>query len=994
MIQMIVVLFVVAGSHVWGQSCATPWADGNGYPGGTQLSYNNVNYSTCLWTNSGIHPGANVEGGGIGPSCGWNGALNVTVNWIEIGPCVGGVAISSVQVSSSQTTSSSSAANSSVAVISSAQVSSSSQTSSESNSSQNISSSDDTPINVNFNRNVVKRCQVSGTESGNVQACLDPSSLEGAIINVPSNVTRIEKDGLSICQIVSDEVLPTVVFFILDHSGSMANTNDPLRIADDAFRDAVDQLQSLDSRAHAGYIAFSSGIKNESYTAPGLLDNTYINTLKGRINDSYGGGTAPSTALARANQNLLDSKYDGYNRAIVFLGDGVFNESRNTIKSAVKDGVPVHAIYLNNNPGSTGQSLKDMVNDAPDGSFNRIYTAADILPIMESVIDNIIEIQAPSSVTITNEDLNISGISDISSMTQQADSSWKLPLDIDIPLQPGNNNISLVTQYSSNMGLNQDVPVNFQINLVPVTINDDIPIPGTVFSSKCVEWARIELQDPLTDTQKEYIDQESESIQIYYQSLEVDGQGDSIEVLVTSSTHMDTLTIHALRFDSADGVHKYKALIPINWDLVAASPHDGFLDLSSVDSIQAQWNHPVDTRDNALTEAFVFWKLPKLQHSKLFDNDGNGKLDSISFKFQSRIIQPALKYLEFELPWLSDSNTYETLSSINWKIQVDPKDSLKAYVNLDDNQIGYLTGLQDSLGALRLRHNYPNESNHVDTNFINLDVKDMMSPVLYRAKALVGKSENMPSTLFLYLSEPLSETLLREHLHLTFKNQKQREFDFDLSQVDIDIEDKNIAILHGGDFGERFRFLPKDSIRLAPGLVSDSFANLSREDRPLIPIILELAPQIEIQKFNEFIASEYLEKPRHKLEVFDINTDIDGKMKYRGKISAGFGPFTGNRLDTTKTIENTKWSWEVQVFDNIGQFIAKFNGVLRCDDEAFKSNGSNSCMDSEGLQLLFTWNNKTRENRLVASGVYILRIRVSGQDDYVTQVGVRRLEEN
>lgn len=978
----------------YSQTCDTPWDYGNTYNAGEQVSHNHVNYVACQWAGSGIYPGS--ASGHASAACGWDASASQSTIWREVGPCTGGTSFIAISSSSFQQVSSSSLTYSSSNVVYSHTEDTTSVSSSEGSSSSSTQGTSFSDNNAEdeaiIDRQTIKRCQISGQTSNDIQSCLDPQTLEGSIIQVPGNITRIDKNGLSVCQIVDEEPRPTVVFFILDQSGSMGGNgtgNDPSGIAAEAFEDAIEHLASLDSTSHVGFTGFSSDLIDSTYVEPAQLSPTHIQLLKNKIIADYASGTHPFNALVKANTDLAHSKYDGYNKAIVILNDGDIGDTRDEVRSAVALGVPVHGIYLNSNGSDPGQTLQDLVTDAPSGTFNRIYQPSDVLPIMESLINNLIQVQTPSSVSISNTDLGISGTSDINSLTQQADSSWKLPLDKDIPLQPGKNNISLITTYSSNGGFTLDVPVNFQIELLPETLNDDIPIDGTVFSSTCYEWARLEIQNPEDQLETRHINQEFDSIRVYYRTIEPGGQGDSILLKLTTLHYLDTLEIYVPRQSDSNGLHEYWMNVPIDWN-VEQNLANQILELSAVDSVYALWEHPVDKRDNAYTKSLVFWGLPTLSVANFYDRDGNGKMDSVGFEFRSEVLSTALPYLDFDLSWLDNNQQYFILSDSLWNMVVDPEDSLKAYALPSEDQLGYLTGFHDTLGVLILKHLYPDSSVLQDTTFYNLKTKDYMSPVLYSASADFEGNSDENSKLLLKYTEPLQGSLLRDQLEFEFTNQSHRDFQYDSSQVEVISNQRSSLISYGSEYGEVFRFLPKDSMRLAPTLVEDLAGNFSREDHTLIPIKLKLALNVDVKDYTIVYDEDTKDLPKHTMESYDLNSDINSIIEERGAIAVGLGPFRGNEVDSLATVENTKWDWEVQIFDNIGQFVVNFKGVIKCDDEAFKYNGASNCMDSEGIQFIFTWNNKTNTNRLVGSGVYIMRVRVSGQDDLTIPVGVRR----
>ena len=89
--------------------------------------------------------------------------------------------------------------------------------------------------------NAQSRCNVVSN------SCLDLSATGGAVIQVPENTTRINRNGLSIC--LSPEgsrARPVDVVFVVDQSGSMA-WNDSTYFAPRATALAANLLRNLSS---------------------------------------------------------------------------------------------------------------------------------------------------------------------------------------------------------------------------------------------------------------------------------------------------------------------------------------------------------------------------------------------------------------------------------------------------------------------------------------------------------------------------------------------------------------------------------------------------------------------------------------------------------------------------------------------------------------------------------------------------------------------------
>ncbi|MEN9353194.1 MAG: hypothetical protein RL318_519 [Fibrobacterota bacterium] len=67
------------------------------------------------------------------------------------------------------------------------------------------------------------RCDLSMQKSTEGGICLDPANLNGKTVTVPSNVTRIGKNGLALCAQKSSSNLATDIQYVIDNSNSMTS---------------------------------------------------------------------------------------------------------------------------------------------------------------------------------------------------------------------------------------------------------------------------------------------------------------------------------------------------------------------------------------------------------------------------------------------------------------------------------------------------------------------------------------------------------------------------------------------------------------------------------------------------------------------------------------------------------------------------------------------------------------------------------------------------
>jgi hypothetical protein len=54
--------------------------------------------------------------------------------------------------------------------------------------------------------------------------------------------------------------------------------------------------------------------------------------------------------------------------------------------------------------------------------------------------------------------------------------------------------------------------------------------------------------------------------------------------------------------------------------------------------------------------------------------------------------------------------------------------------------------------------------------------------------------------------------------------------------------------------------------------------------------------------------------------------------------------------------------------------VNSHSGIITCNDDIFKANGSKNCLENEG-RLFLAWNMRSDSGRLAATGVYIARVK-------------------
>ena len=88
---------------------------------------------------------------------------------------------------------------------------------------------------------------------------------------------------------------------------------------------------------------------------------------------------------------------------------------------------------------------------------------------------------------------------------------------------------------------------------------------------------------------------------------------------------------------------------------------------------------------------------------------------------------------------------------------------------------------------------------------------------------------------------------------------------------------------------------------------------------------------------------------------------------------------SGTEADIQKIVkavaQNMELHYETIYYTSLGHFVSRSEGTFTCNDTLFKANGAANCLENEG-KLFLAWNSRAKNGRLVATGVYIARLKI------------------
>jgi hypothetical protein len=195
------------------------------------------------------------------------------------------------------------------------------------------------------------------------------------------------------------------------------------------------------------------------------------------------------------------------------------------------------------------------------------------------------------------------------------------------------------------------------------------------------------------------------------------------------------------------------------------------------------------------------------------------------------------------------------------------------------------------------------------------------------------------------------------------------------------------------------RVFPLDSLKIRGGkngMIVDRAGNYADKDAPWTPIHGEMKPQLEtndIWIIDDATWEELVQDDQKKafgdLELHDQSTAFDELSK--GQLGAFLTivvPTLTDEMSRDSLVDALEWKYRVEFYTNLGGFVAKTEGVLKCDDELFDDPATaevESCIESRARKVWIPWNGLTQKGRKAGSGAYVMKV-VFGDDAFAPRV--------
>ncbi len=386
------------------------------------------------------------------------------------------------------------------------------------------------------------------------------------------------------------------------------------------------------------------------------------------------------------------------------------------------------------------------------------------------------------------------------------------------------------------------------------------------------------------------------------------------------------------------------------------------------------------------------------ENNGFFDSDADGRMDSVTVGFENPITEEDLENMRLQFFW-KDSAGNELIISPSSKDLAISKDGKTLSYKLSESEQAKvqkgLTSIDDSrsYGYAALENISIVNGDTVST-FQYLDMNDRIPPVISSTfLSPESKSNRKADRLTVKFSESIDVGKISNSNFLGFVIGGDTVF-FDFSHADWndDRTEVRLSVAPGEKLLSRAN--PNDSLFIVASAVSDIRGNVVGNNSRLEGIegdprvVMETASIAGVDR-----ADLSVDGPAFTERLLPKGTssekEMDGSLGVMLDIAFAtiFDDSTGESLD----LEKIGLHWSMDVYTNLGNFVAGGHGKIRCDDPDFAGN----CLEN-AKRLYLRWNMRSASGRKVGVGAYLVQfhLKVYGQKhsynyDKIFKWGVR-----
>ncbi len=418
--------------------------------------------------------------------------------------------------------------------------------------------------------------------------------------------------------------------------------------------------------------------------------------------------------------------------------------------------------------------------------------------------------------------------------------------------------------------------------------------------------------------------------------------------------------------------------------------------------------------NNVLSWKDIHFKEPPVPFAlkaSMYDVNGDGIPDSLSVPFS----KPFKDVVPDTLSWSFGGTEFHTTAGMEniWPLVL--LDSVISLYSPEGLRKDVFTGVADQVysGSLLYHYTYTDEESGEEVRLsMNTGIEDKVGPVVLSATIETVTKEI--SAVTINLSEGVDTKLANGKTAFVF----YRDMVNFMDSLEINSADVNAM---GTVFRVYFRrsaagVLPAvgDYVRIVPGELQDRSGNVAHLDNPKVRIVGEQRTEIKVPgvvtvtdetepwPYSEPIVA--LSVPSNKT-VHDV---IDSLGKPGFLLNFNIGELANSVMmglpsgaDRDSVLALIQIRWEGYYFSQLGNFVNKAKGVVKCNDRTVFYNGSDpersNCYDNPG-NIFFEWNARSEKGRLVGTGAYISKVKLKitngrekvGSADDTYTIGIRR----
>lgn len=471
------------------------------------------------------------------------------------------------------------------------------------------------------------------------QNCLDLNGLSGDRIVLPSNVTRLGQDGLTLCPIASEHSQIPAVVFIMDQSASMDSSfsglpaGDPEHWRGDLVRNAIRYLGEISQYSGwFSYIEFAGDTVQDlqpphadciAHVNDGAetliaqdflaLSNTNVALWSDRENspaqNRCNTGTNYFAALDKAKRYISTFDPGDVNAepSVIFVSDGRPNKSTNSTFLPLADDYvvpgefpPVHGIFLGGSGSTDGEVLAE-ISTRTSGTYNMIdpNDTAAMNSVMNNIIDLVSRVSLPDSVVLV-----VNGKRYPSSRVQLSTGNFAITFPQDIPIQTGDNEFVMTVMYQdSTTGTLRNHETRFTLAVEGHPEDTGLVVIDSSFSAYCAIGNSLSIGS--------YLDPYLPSTANLPKTPWIDSakiNGTAIR-LTAQGFSGSTTTIQAMSRVTGD-----TALLTLKGSNHILQGSVARLNTRTLDTLDFLWINPEDARDS-IRGTILVYSLPSVQFS-------------------------------------------------------------------------------------------------------------------------------------------------------------------------------------------------------------------------------------------------------------------------------------------------------------------------------------------------------------------------------------------